>query len=362
MQLLSTRARPAGARWGAFSSVLPLILLAACDIPTSAPINDMRWVVPSQSTVIAVSNILPSGVAILGDSSGFTVSASAASVTRALSQDCAACAAANGFVAPKPAFTGNASAGTPLPSDVASAALTGGTLQVNVTNNYTFDPIRPSAAAGAARGYAVITVTNGTTVIGKDSVDGAVFALPANGGSLARSIPLSGTITGASPITMSVVLNSPAGDPVLIDASKTIVVSATPANLKVATATVSVVNKTVSASTNLDLTGIDSTIITHVQSGGLLLTVVNPFNVSGTLTLRLTPAGGAAVVKSVPLTTGISTPSVTFSQAEIKSLLGHAVTVTFGGAVNSTGGNVIISPKQVVSVTAKLDLSIEVGG
>ena len=322
----------------------------------------MRWIVPSQSTTIAVSNILPTGVSIVSDGSGFTVSASAASVTRALSQDCGACAAANGLVAPKPAFTGNATAGTALPSDVASATLSGGTLQVNVTNNYTFDPLRPSAAAGSARGYAVITVTNGTSVLGKDSVDGAAFALPANGGTLPRSIPLTGTISGASPITLTVVLNSPAGDPVLIDASRTIVVTATPTNLQVATANVAVVNKTITTSTNIDLSGIDNTITDHVLGGALLLTIANPFAVAGTLTVRLAPSGGTPVIKSVPLVAGTSTPSVSFTQSEIKSLLGHAVTLTISGAVNASSGTVSISPKQVVAVTTKLDLSIEVGG
>lgn len=344
------------------ASAASFLLLAACDIPTSAPINDSRWIVPSQSTTIAVSNFLPTGVTVTGDGSGFVVSAASASVTRALSQDCPACAAANGFVAPKPAFTGNASASTSLPSDVASATLTGGTLQVNVTNNYTFDPIRPSAAAASARGYAVITITSGTTIVGKDSIDGAVFALPANGGTLARSVPLSGAISGASPLTMTVVLNSPAGDAVLIDASRTIVVSATPNSLKVASANVAVVNRQVSTSTTINLSGIDKSITDHVQSGSLVLNIANPFAVTGTLSVRLAPASGTAIVKSVPLVGGSSAPSLTFTKSEIASLLGQNVTLTISGPVNATGGSVSVSPNQVVSVTTKLDLAIEVGG
>lgn len=350
------------ARWRAVGYALSLFTLAACDVPTSAPINDMRWVVPSQSVTIAVSDILPAGVSVTSDNTGFAVAASTTSVTRALSQDCPACAAANGLVAPKPAFTGNASSSTALPSDVTSATLTGGSLQVNVTNNYTFDPLRPSAVAGSPRGFALITVTSGSTVVGKDSVDGALFVLPANGGTLARSIPLSGAISGASPLTMNVTLNSPSGDPVLIDASRSLVVTAAPANLKVASATVAVVNRQVSTSTNVDLSSIDSTIIRHVQAGALLMTVVNPFNITGTLTVRLAPNGGTPVVKSVSLATGTSAPSVSFSQSEIASLLGHNVTMTLSGAVNASGGAVTISPKLAVSVTTKLDLSLEVGG
>jgi hypothetical protein len=343
-------------------AALSLSLLAACDVPTSAPIVDSRWIVPAQSTRLTVANLLPAGVSVTSDSSGFAVSVASATVTRALSQDCAACAAANGLTIPKPAFIGSASAGSALPADVSSATLASGTLQVSVVNNYTFDPLRPSASAAAPRGYAVITVASGATVVGKDSIDGAQLALPANGGTLSRSIPLSGLVTGGVPLTMSVTLNSPAGDPVLLDASRTIVVTATPANLKVASANVAVVNRQVSSTTTINLSDIDQTISDKVQSGALLLNIANPFNVSGTLSVRLAPAIGAPIVKSIALVTGSSAPSVSFTRAELLGLLGQSVSLTLSGAVNATGGAVSIAPKQVVLVTTHLDLSVQVGG
>lgn len=349
----------------ALAGGMPLALLAACGLPTEvpkAPIIDVRWVVPTQSTRITVANLLPSGVTILSDSSGFTVSAANASITRALSLDCATCVALLGLSAPKPAFVASASASTSLPVDIVSATLlTGGTLQINVTNNYTFDPLKPNGAS-APFGYVVITVSNGATVLGKDSVDGATIPLPSNGGTLARSIPLAGTISGSSPVTVLMTLNSPAGSSVLMDASRTISVTATPTNLKVASANVAVANRQVNSSSTIDLAGVDSMIINHVQNGSLLFTIVNPFTVTGTLSAKLTPQGGATITKTVALATGNSTAKIDFTTAELRSLLGHSVTLTYTGAVNATAGAVSISPKQAVVVTTRLDINLEVGG
>ncbi|MDB4893263.1 MAG: hypothetical protein JWL61_5118 [Gemmatimonadetes bacterium] len=341
---------------------LVLSLSSACvDIPSAAPIVEQRWVVPVETQRITVANLLPGGVAVTTDSSGFAISVPSAAISRTLAQDCPACAAANGLTVPKPAFVANASVSTPLPPDISSATLTSGTLRLVITNNNTFDPLRPSAAVGSARGWAVITVSNGGTLLGKDSVNGATSALAANGGTLTRDIALAGVITSSSPVTVAVTLNSPAGDPVRIDASRTITATATPTNLVVANAIVLVSNRSVSSTSLFDLTGVDSTVRNSVQSGALILTLANSFNVTGTLTLRLTPSGGTAITKAVTLGVGTTTQRVPFSQAELQSLLGNNVIVTYVGAVNATSGPVTVSPKQNVLVTAKLDVFLEVG-
>ncbi len=348
----------------AFSAVI-LVSAVACGLPTSipdSPIVDVRWVVPSQSARFTVDNLLPSSVSIITpDSSGFNIAAAAASVTRVLSQDCSACVALNGLTAPKPAFVANASASTTLPAEIFSATVIAGTLQIQVKNGYTFDPLRPNPVAGSPNGYAIITVSNGTSVIGKDSVDGATTTLPA-GTTLTRSVPVLGPISGTQPLTIAMSLNSPLGESRLIDASKTIVVTATPSGLKVGNVTVSVTNKTVSSASNANLAGIDSTIINHVQGGALIATLANPFTVAGTLTVKLTPSGGATITKTVPLASGNSTPApIPFTQAELKSLLGKNVLIAYSGVVNSPTP-VNVSPKQVVVVTSKLDLSLQLGG
>ena len=346
------------------SSAAILVSAAACGLPTSvpdSPIIDVRWVVPSQSARITVDNLLPSTVAIsVPDSAAFNIFASPASVTRTLSQDCPACVALNGLTAPKPAFVANVSASTNLPAEISAASITAGSLQVQVKNGYTFDPLKPNGAA-APFGYAIITVSSGTSVIGKDSVNGATTPLP-SGSTLTRTIPLSGPITGTLPVTIAMSLNSPAGQNVLVDASRAVVVTATPSGLKVANVTVNVNNKTVSSTASADLTGIDSTIIRRVQSGALIVALANPFTVAGTLTIKLTPQGGTTITKTIPLVAGNSTPApIAFTQAELKSLLGHNVAIAYTGIVNSPTP-VNVSPKQVVVVTTKLDLSLQIGG
>lgn len=342
-----------------------LVSAVACGIPTSipdSPLIDVRWVVPSQSSQITVDKLLPSSVSIvLPDSSGFNVSASAASVTRLLSQDCSACVALNGLTAPKPAFVANATATTSLPAEISAATVIGGSLLVTVKNNYTFDPLRPNPTAGTPNGYAIITVSNGTSVVGRDSVNGATTTLPA-GTTLTRTIPLAGAITGAQPLTIAMSLNSPLGEARFIDASKTIVVTSTPSALKVANVTVSISNKTISSSDTTDLSQIDSTIITHVQGGAIIVSLANPFTVAGNLTMSFTPAGGVTITKTVPLAAGNTTPApIAFTKAELKSLLGHQVFVTYSGVVNSPTP-VNVSPKQVVVLTTKLDLTVQLGG
>lgn len=342
-----------------------LVSAAACGIPTSipdAPIVDQRWIVPSQSARFTVDNLLPSSVSIVQpDTSGFNVSAAAASVTRILSQDCSACVALNGLTAPKPAFVANATASTSLPTEIVTATVIAGSLNVTVQNNYTFDPLRPNPSAGSPNGYAVITVSNGASVIGKDSLNGANLTLPA-GTTITRAIPVLGPITGAQNLTIALTMNSPVGEPRFIDASKTLVVTATPTALKVANVTVNVSNKTVSSTSTADLSTVDSRIRDDVQSGSLIVTLANPFTVAGTLTVKLTPAGGTAITKSVPLAAGNSTPApIAFTQAELKSLLGRSVAISYSGVVNSPTP-VNVSPKQAVVVTTKLDLSLKVGG
>jgi hypothetical protein len=335
-----------------------LVLAGACELPTSVPRIEQRWLVPAQSTRIAVSNLLPAGVGILPDSSAFTVNVSAVTVTRSLAQDCAACVAANGTTTPKPAFTAMASAGSSLPAGIVSATLTGGVLQLVATNNYNFDPLRPSATA---RGYAVAVVTNDGVQIGKDSVNGADVAFPP-GGTLTRNISVSGAVTSNAPAVVQITLFSPDGDPVAMDASRTIVVTVTPSGLTVASASVSVSNKAVSSVTTMDLSGIDESITKRVDAGALQLDVDNPFNVAGTLTLQFSPSGGQPLSRSVALVSGISHPVISFTQAELQQLLGHTVTLTLSGPVSSTGGAVAVSPKQTVVVTTRLDISLHTGG
>src|SRR5438045_3814213 len=131
-----------------------LALVAACDIPTHAPNWDMTWNVPSKSTSLSVSAILPNGVSVTPNGSAFQVNVAPVTITRTLGADCPACAAANGKTVAKPAFTSSGNGSTTLPAGLTSATLIGDTLIVTITNGLNFDPIRPG---GGATGTLTIT-------------------------------------------------------------------------------------------------------------------------------------------------------------------------------------------------------------
>lgn len=345
---------PAGA-------LLALLGVAACEIPTALPKYDMVWNVPSQSTTIAVNNFLPAGVSLTADSAAFQVSTSPSTttITRTLGQDCASCAANDGLIIPKPAFTGGGTATVTLPAGVTSAALVRDTLAVTITNNFNFDPLRPSAAPGSSTGTMKIAVTSGAATLGSTIVDGATTALPA-GGSLNVKIPLTGNVSSANGIVVTTTLTSPLGDPVQIHASQTSVVTGATSLFFVSNATVNITGKTItSQASTVDLSGVDSGIANHSDGGELELTITNPFAATGTLQVNLT-GGGTPITKSVNLAAGTSLQTITFTKADLQNLFGHSIQLTMSGTV--TGNAVTVQPGQIVTVASRLQVSINPGG
>jgi len=338
--------------------LVALAVVSACDIPTRAPIYDTEWSVPGKSAQISVNALLPTGVSSMADNSAFrvAVSPSSSAITRQLGQDCSACAAANGFVVPKPSFVGGGATSLTLPTSISSVTLVRDTVTLTISNGYNFDPIRPSATA---LGYLTIVVTNGSTVVGRDSIDGATSSLAA-GATVTRKIPLNGTINAASGLQFATTLSSPLGDPVAIDMSRTVSVSANLSALFVSQAQVSIANQQVSSSsTDLDLTGVSESVTKRASGGSLQLSIDNPFTVSGNLTLEFT-GGDGVVTKSVPLAAGSTTPVVSFTKEELNQLLGHEITISYSGSVN--GSSVMVRPGQTVTVSSRLQVAINMGG
>lgn len=335
-----------------------LVLFAGCDIPTALPIYETSWSVPAKTTTISVNSFLPANqVVATADNSAFlvTLSPSSTTITRSLRQDCSLCAAANGLSMPKPPFSGGGSASFGFPGNLAGATLLHDTLTVTISNGFNFDPLRPGAGA---YGYLILSVLNGPTVVGRDSADGATTGLPASG-TLVRKIPLSGSLSAASGLQVSMQINSPTGDPIVIDASRSISVTGSTGPVLVSSARVNLINQNVTASpSTIDLGGVDSSITRRVSGATLEMTVDNPFDVAGTLDITL--HGASPIRKSIVLTAGITKPSMTFSQDEIQDLLGHNIAMTVAGTVS--GSNVAVQPGQTVSVSSRLVLTLNVGG
>ena len=111
--------------------------LGACELPSTSP----------ESTTVGVANFLPAGVTLAAPGGPLLVSVpTPAPITTTLGSICGAACSAVATI-PIPAFN---NAGSPvsgsfaLPAAVQSAIIVGGGfIDVAVTNNFSFDPVRP---------------------------------------------------------------------------------------------------------------------------------------------------------------------------------------------------------------------------
>lgn len=343
--------RPAALPMAALVTLVTLLGGCAAADLTDAPSWDVALNFPVKGTSLPVATLLPTRVALRPDSSVFDVTVDGTTATRTLGAVCPACNALNGTTAPRPALSFTTSGGTVLPSDLVSATVAGGNLLLTILNGFTFDPLGGSPAAAL-----VITVTDGANrVVARDSLSGASFAIPARRPTQ-RTIPLTpGAIRG--PLTVTTAITSPVGGPAAINIDEAFTVLGTVQNLAVSDATVNVTAKAVTTGASaFDLSGLDEGIRDRLLGGSLRLVVTNPFGVTGTLTLTLT-GGGVTITKPLALAAGASSPSLTFSQQEMRSMVGRNLTLTLAGPVSATTP-VRIAPRDRASVSARLELSL----
>jgi hypothetical protein len=329
-------------------------LLAACDLPTDLPHWDTTWVVPGKGASFSVSQLLPSGVSASPDGSAFRLDVAPSTFSTSLGEACGgACPPVNGAVVPKPAFTATLGSSLPLPTGVASATVVGGSVVVNATNGFSFDPLRPG---GGAFGTMTLTVSAGGTVLASTVVDGATTPFP-SGSTLTRTLPLaSAPVTGA--ISVQLVLTSPAGGPAMVNTSDRLTVSASAQGVRLGDARVDVGNRPVSVPpVELELDGLDEQVTERVHGGALVLGITNPFaGATGAMTLRITAPGAATITKPVAVRAGATTERVELTQAELRSILGRPGVVLSASGSLSSASPVLVTPTQTVSITTKLEL------
>ena len=345
----------AGARRRA-ASVASLIALslAACDIPTSAPKWSTRWVVPTDSLSIAVASLLPSAVSIAPDSSAFRVTVDSTEFLQSLGQACEQCRAVNGSVAPKPAFATVFGSSIALPQDVASVMMSRGSATVQLFNGFGFDPLRPSALA---RGSLTITLASRGATLASVTVDGADTPLAPNQW-LSRTLPLA-SATLAGPITVSVALDSPAGDPTWVDTTRQLTVVAKLDEVDVSEASIRVDNKSIDPSqVELNFDNVDQRLIDRVEDGALRFEIGNPFQVGGSIQATLqTPT--TTVVKTFTVEPGAATQRLELTNAELRSILGQpSATLVVSGALSAPSGVAVIRPRQAISIGSRVEVAL----
>lgn len=341
-----------------------LVVLSGCDVAQlvtdPAPHFEQTWNLPASSSTISVAELLPSdsSVKILPDSSGFSLKPGNVSV----SIGCAACASLNGTTAIKPAFDTLVSSTTALATDVVSAKVLGGTATLTLTNNLTFDPIK--VRASGTQGHLVLIVHSGSIPLGTDSIDGATTPFPA-GGQLTRTIALTRGDALAG-LTVDVHIVSPQGDtPVPIIASRAVAVAASVPALSAATIGLVVNGKIItSAKTSLDLDGLDKNITGSVSRGAIVMTVDNPFAITGNMDVKMGYGSAAAdtLLKTVPLPSGLGQiRTVSLERAEMEKVLGKKSSLIFGGTV-SAALPISVGPRQRIDIGNRLELRILTGG
>jgi hypothetical protein len=338
--------------------VLSLALLAACDLPTEAPIIDQRWVVPVDNSTISVNELLPDGVSAQNGS--FAVDVDPFNRTERLGTMCSSCQASDGLTVPKPAFDYTITVEQSLPGDVQSAALESGAVLIQIANNLGFDPLRPG---GGNTGSLVIRVRNGTggAVLGTLTMDGANESLAT--GTIAQKTLTLGAADVGSTLTLEVAVDSPDGDPVQVDADATLTATASPADILVGSAMVEVAGRDVEIDpVELDVADIDDGIANRIQEGSILLDVTNPFGVavSGQLVIEY-PGGEISKTLSIG-SAATSTVSLPYTGDELRAFLGESgVQLTGTATVDAGSGSITVSPGQELAIDGKLDVTIRIG-
>jgi hypothetical protein len=346
-----------GNAWRALMLVVSCASLIACDIPTAAPKWDVKFMVPSKGTSLSVGQLLPSSVIVTSDASAFQINLAPTTFSRTLGELCPPCIAVNGLFVPKPAFTGTLSGSVSLPAEVVNAQVQSGGVDVSVRNNLSFDPIRPSATA---RGTVTISISSGGVQIGAATISGTTTALAPGSTVVFPTVQLTANATITNPISVSLTLDSPAGDNVTVNTSQSITVTATPNLLRVKNVRVTVANRTVAVSqVDLNLQDVDKVFVNRIQGGTLFMDIANPFaGVTGTLNVRITAPNSSPIVKPIALN-GLATQtvSIVFTRDELRSFVGkNGAILTATGTLNGPNGGVPLAPNQVVVISSRFEL------
>jgi hypothetical protein len=331
------------------------LALTACDFPTALPRFEPRFVMPIDSTTIRVSELLPTGVSATDTT--FVLSLAPVSIQKSLADMCGTpCQLLQGRVAPKPAFSYSFATPLALPADISGAVLSNGSVEVSASHTFDFDPLRPQGST--RNGTLTIIVRSGGRQIGSAIMD---QPFPRHT-QVVRTVGITpGDLDGD--IDVQLILDSPAGDPVMIDNAAHVHVTARPGALHVAEVRAVVRERTVAMQPLVvDLSGVDDDIRWRARSGALVLRLSNPFDVSGELQLKLySPQSGADYNFPVVIAPGETTQRIELTWDEMYRILGFQVNVSLAGPVSGGGGTITLRPGQVISLSSRLELVLEIG-
>ncbi|MBI3792667.1 MAG: hypothetical protein HY275_17560 [Gemmatimonadetes bacterium] len=363
-------------RLAALAGLVLSAALTACEFPTDAPRWQTKWQVPAESASLSVKSFLPANIALNAGNTAFVVSVPApGAINTTLGAICGASCAASATI-PIPAFNNNGSpiAGAfSVPATVNSVTVTGGAIDVAVTNGFTFDPIRPPGTVAVGSVRIKLTAGAGAFTVADTTISGTTSPMTAGALSTYR-IQLKPGAYPAGTWNYQVTVSCP-GSTTTAFISPAQSFSVNPAvvapGITVSKATVVVTNQAVSDSSaafDLSNTKFSSNALQQV---GVVLAINNPFQVSSAYSLTLSAPGVAPVTKAltIPPAANDSTPTassstIVFTPAEFSPFLGHAgVRLKYSGTINGGGaGNTVgVRPSHVLGIQASVLAGVLVG-
>jgi hypothetical protein len=189
------------------------------------------------------------------------------------------------------------------------------------------------------------------------TLDGANTPLAPNQW-FSRTLPLAHATLGG-PITVTVTLDSPVGDPVRVDTTQQLTVVAKLDQVDVSEASIRVDDKSIDPSqVDLDFKDIDQALIDRVGAGALRFEIGNPFQVSGSIraTLR-TPT--TTVEKTFTMDAGATAQRLELTNAELRTILGQpSATLVVSGAVSAPSGVAVIRPGQAITIGSRVEVDL----
>lgn len=324
-------------------------VLSGCDLPTEPPMFEPRWMLAVEESSFPGDQLLPASVVVVGDD--FHLSIDPVSGSATLGFLCGSpCEALDGQVAPVPTFEGTFTSTQTLPDDVLSAAVTGGSMEIEIANGFSFDPLEGG-------GTIVVTIADDDTgaPLGEIMLDGSEDVLLPNT-TETRTLPLSaGTVSTA--LRATTVVEVPGGQIAVIDVSDLIEVTATTTSLQLGSVTVDVEDRSVSFDDRaLDLEDVHAEFTDRIVEGAILLSVTNPFGVSLDALVGLGATSKSFAVDGG----GTSSATVSYTGDELRSFLGQP-NVVFSSSGFANGNAITIQPGQEMLIKATLDFTLQIG-
>jgi hypothetical protein len=309
-----------------------------------------------------VDQLLPEGSAVTPDRTRFLLYADTVRFSTTLGDLCPHCIPWWGLRIAKPAFTGIFSE-LLLPEEIVSAQVQQATAVVTFRNGFNFDPLRPDSAVFGEIVFRLRNGGPGGPILDQSRIEGETVALPPN---TAETVELdfSGTIQSGSIAELSI--DSPAGDSVTIDIEDEARVTAALDTLLVSSAVVRVEGKTFLADTlDLETGDVDQGLLDRIQSGALVMEVVNPWNLAALLTVTIDgPTVSGSIEKSITLSpTPQANLRIEFTPEELQQFLGEEeVFATLEASVPVGADPVTVMPGQVLGIKTKVDIVLNIGG